>query len=230
MTHASHDLTIHPQPHNVTGGASTPGDITANAGHPLVSGLGVGAMHHTFYDHTPLLVPEPSVLDSAWRGTCAINQMAGNFANAGWLAADHQIRIIESEFDELKEGIASRDEKELRDGIADLLFTVIGLAHRLGLPSIADLAEVVRSNLTKFDPTVEDAIKTHAKYQAIGVDTYRVEKFAPDNTSCFVTYSTHDQVDTAGKKYIANKWLKSYRWEDVDLEPLAADNQLLTSR
>lgn len=184
-------------------------------------------MQHPFWDNTPLSIPEPSVLDKAWHGTCMINQTAGNMANAGWAAADHQIRIIESEFEELKEGIATRDEKELRDGVADLLFTVIGLAHRLSLPSIADLAEVVRSNLTKFDTSEEDALKTCDKYLEIQVSTYYTAKTNPDGTVLFVTYSATDQVDTAGKKYIADKWLKSYRWEDVNLEPLAANNTLL---
>lgn len=186
-------------------------------------------MRHPFWDGEPLRIPEPSVLDKAWHGTCVINETAGNLTNSGWAAADHQIKIIESEFEELKEGIATRDEKELRDGIADLLFTVIGLAHRLALPSIADLAEVVRSNLTKFDTSEEDAIKTRDKYLEIQVVTYYLVKEGPEGTLLFVTYSASDQIDTAGKKYIANKWLKSYKWEDVNLAPLPAGNKLLPS-
>lgn len=196
----------------------------------IIGGPSINAIHgmkDPFLDNTPLQVPKPSQLDAAWQGTCIINETAGNVTNSGWEAADHQIKIIESEFDELKEGIATRDEKELRDGIADLLFTVIGLAHRLALPSIADLAEVVRSNLTKFDTSEEDALKTRDAYVVIGVVTYFLEKKSTDGTVLYVTYSSHDQVDYKGKKYIANKWLKSYKWEDVNLEPLPASNNIL---
>lgn len=149
-----------------------------------------------------------------------LNTLADNPFNSGWSAIDHQIKLIESEFNELKDGIVARDIHEVRDGIQDMLVTVYGLAWRGGFPADVDAAEVVRSNLSKFDPSKEDAILTKNKYLAIGVETFTKTRTLEDGEICVVTFSAVDQVGTDGKKYPKNKWLKSHRFQEPVYTPL----------
>lgn len=217
----------------ITGNVGLNGTLTGDVGVPgLVSPMdqlqSPDAVDNPFEMSGLSMLQQASSLYDSWQGTCEINQLAGNLSNQGWEAAAHQIKIIESEFNELKKGIAEHNLHELRDGIADVLFTVVGLAHRLSLPSIADFAEAVRANWSKFDFTIEDALKTRAKYEAIGVETYYAEKVMSDGkTSRWVTYSAKDQTDHSGRDYIAHKWLKSYQWKDVELELLPLNHTLL---
>jgi NTP pyrophosphatase (non-canonical NTP hydrolase) len=238
----NNELLIKDGPHRLESTAADSGDVTFNVPGDVSMTL-TGTLSTSFsagdvnvpanitsrFDHPvkPPIDPEGSTLHSAWLGTCDINSLAGNIANQGWKAADHQIKIIESEFNELKAGIANRDIHELRDGIADVLFTVVGLAHRLSLPSIEDFMEAVRANLTKFDTSKEDAEKTQAKYEKIGVVTYYSVQHTASGEQRFVTFSAFDQEDIDGRKYIAHKWLKSYKWQDVNLQPLPETHTLL---
>lgn len=151
-----------------------------------------------------------------------INELAGNHRNGGWDAIDAQLKLIQSEFNELKDkGIAARNVKELRDGIADLLVTVYGLAHRAGIDADADFFEVVISNMSKFDPEqpTDDVLKTVAKYAAVGVETVQLmspDPFADpqDDKMLLVTKSSYDQSGSDGKDYPAGKWLKSHNFEE----------------
>ncbi|ELQ8317548.1 hypothetical protein R2571_006448 [Pseudomonas aeruginosa] len=105
-------------------------------------------------------------------GSAQVNQLVGNLYNSGWIAADKQIGIIESEFLETRDdGVAARNVYELRDGVGDMIFTVLGLAHRCGLNAAEDYAKVVASQYSKFDPTEDDALRTKAKYDALGMQT-----------------------------------------------------------
>jgi NTP pyrophosphatase (non-canonical NTP hydrolase) len=239
----NNDLQIKDGPHRLETTAANGDTIVVNApaeGYELTTGANLSTsslnpgdqvvmnnLTSTFEQPVKHIDPEGATLHAAWLGTCEINNLAGNHPNHGWDAADHQIKIIESEFNELKEGIANRDIHELRDGLGDALFTLVGLAHRLSLPSIADFMEVVRSNMTKFDTSKEDAEKTRVKYEKIGVATYYAVRHTDAGEARFVTFSAIDQVDIDGRKYIAHKWLKSYKWQDVELQPLRDTHTLL---
>lgn len=157
---------------------------------------------------------------SNYTDTATINAIAGNDTNGGWDAIDHQLRIIESEFNEMRDGIKARDIGEMRDGIQDLLFTVYGLAWRAGIDADVDFAEVVRSNLTKFDDNEEDALRTQQKYEAIGVHTRCLKVSAENGRVFYVTKSAVDQQGLDGKSYPAGKYLKSVRFEDPQYVPL----------
>lgn len=151
-----------------------------------------------------------------------LNEIAGNGMNGGWPAITHQIKLIESEFNELKDGIEARDIHEVRDGIQDILVTTYGLAWRAGFPADLDAAEVVRSNMSKFDTTIDDARLTTQKYLAIGVKTYqlKVTDEGDDSIVYYITRSAEDQKGTDGKSYPMNKWLKSHRFEEPKYCPL----------
>ncbi|BAW26749.1 hypothetical protein [Pseudomonas putida] len=158
-------------------------------------------------------------------GAAEINQLVGNLWNSGWGAADKQIGIIESEFHETaNDGIAARDVYELRDGVGDLIFTTLGLAHRTGLNAAADYAQVVASQYSKFDPTEEDALKTKAKYDALGMATrYERRQIPGTDDWVYVTFSAKDQIDGEGRKCGAGKWLKSYRFAEPVFDELPAE-------
>jgi hypothetical protein len=199
-------------------------DQVANAGRGLRFDGAIMSQPHAV---TPYAESDVALI-RAYYDTCEINAAAGNHANAGWDAADHQMKIIESEFKELRDlGVRDRNIKELRDGMGDLLFTVVGMAHRLDIDLIADFAEVVRSNLTKFDYTEEDALLTKGKYAKIGIDVVQTTTQLEDGRTRWVTFSARDQVDAQGKDYLGGKWLKSHNYQDVELSPLSDDNRLL---
>ena len=163
-----------------------------------------------------------------FRLTSMINAIAGNNANQGWDAVDHQIKIIESEFNELCDGIKARDVGELRDGIMDLLFTVYGLAHRAGIDADADFLEVVRSNMFKFDANEEDCMLTAEKYSQQGVSTNAfIMRDTEANRVYYITRSAKDQNDHREKFLPAGKWLKSHNFEEPQYEPLPIETQVM---
>jgi hypothetical protein len=150
---------------------------------------------------------------------CRLNEIAGNDTNGGWPAIDRQIKLIESEFNELKDGVDARDVHEVRDGIQDILVTTYGMAWRAGFHADIDAAEVVRSNLSKFDTTEEDAKQTAAKYSAIDVKTTYTPK-SNGRITFYVTHSAEDQTGADGKSYPKGKWLKSHRFQEPKYCPL----------
>lgn len=94
-------------------------------------------------------------------------------------------------------------------------------------PVDEDYAEVCRSNLSKFDETLEDAELTKAKYAALGVETTILEgqRAVEGSTALqtlYVTKSASDQVGTDNAKYRAGKWLKSHKWTESVYRDLSA--------
>lgn len=97
------------------------------------------------------------------------------------------------------------------------------LAKVMGYPADDDFLEVVRSNMTKFDHTVEEAIETEEKYAAIGVKTVMVPvSYVAGGVqfNLIVTKSATNQVGTDGKEYPEAKWLKSIRFQEPIYRPL----------
>lgn len=109
----------------------------------------------------------------------AFNELIGNAAGVATIEQiDRQIQLIESEFVELLKGFDAyklawlnhdkasntTDEAawhdsnsdlsaaliEIRDGIADVLVTTYGLAHRMGIDADKDMLAVSTSNASKF--------------------------------------------------------------------------------
>src|ERR1039457_2880528 len=60
--------------------------------------------------------------------------------------------ILDEETDELSEAVLARDLVGIADALADIAYVVAGTAVTYGLPFDAILAEVHRSNMTKFGP------------------------------------------------------------------------------
>lgn len=153
-----------------------------------------------------------------------VNTLVGNLTNSGWEAADHQIRIIESEFNELKNAIAARDLDEVRDGIVDVVFTANGLAHRMGMNADEDFADMMVSQMTKFDTTEEDAQLTIEKYAQRGLVVEVHDSVNPQTGEAVKVamspieqqYQDRDEVCPKGK------WLKSHKFQEPVFRPLSS--------
>lgn len=144
-----------------------------------------------------------------------INALAGNTLQHNLETAKHQFKIISGEFNEMTDHINEGDLEKLRDDIADVLFTTYGLAARLGFPADEDFREVCRSNMTKFDLTIEDRVRTAAKYLEKGIETYSVSRqLSPSEPVYYITYSAKDQIGLDGKSYPKGKWLKSVNFQE----------------
>lgn len=156
-----------------------------------------------------------------FKHAATVNALVGNETNSGWEAADHQLKIIRSEWEELSEGVETRDLHETRDGIADVLFTVYGLAHRLGLDADGDYDDMMTSQWSKFDTTEDDALLTQQKYVDKGMAVVTVDRFHPETGEILrVTLSSMDQLDDKGRFCPKGKWLKSHRFMEPVFKPL----------
>ncbi len=165
---------------------------------------------------------------SNFRKIALLNVLAGNLRCGGWEALERQLKLIEDELKELREGIANKDIHELRDGIADLLVTTYGLAHIAGVDADEDLHEVVLSNLSKFDSDNTDAAqRTREKYLALGVETTQQQRPDPldPNRRLVVTRSAYTQTGIDQKQYPGGKWLKSADFVEPEFTPLPPDAQ-----
>ena len=164
--------------------------------------------------------PTPKEIANFLTGSARVNQLVGNLENQGWKAGDKQIKIIQSEFNELVAGLADRDLYELRDGIGDLFFTLAGIAHRMGINMVADYVHVVESQYTKFDVSYEEWLKTKAKYDAIGMEVRFEVCTDPGDEETpprdyWVTFSAVEQMDEKGRVCPEGKWLKSYKTKEA---------------
>lgn len=129
---------------------------------------------------------------------CAFNELIGNgFGKADVHAAMRQLELIESEMRELHSAMARYADgtvsvnsgdytpeevfgtggftdaiREIRDGIADVLVTTYGLAHRMGIDADKDMLAVSASNASKFFTGTEgDAAATcKALADSLGIE------------------------------------------------------------
>lgn len=165
--------------------------------------------------------------------TYMTNALVGHVSPTVWSELEEQYRIIDGEYQELREALDNRDPTLLRDAVGDLMYTLIGLIYRANIPAAMDYEQIVRSNLTKFDLSVEEAQLTAEKYRALGITTYcqpvRLTTDARPATLYYVTFVDGTQQGSDGKTYPANKWLKSTRFVDINLPPLSATHPLMVT-
>lgn len=159
---------------------------------------------------------------------CAFNELIGNPFGAANL---HQVRkqfdLIRSEFDELEGAICdlenasehmavakigddlecattNRDAAiiEIRDGIADVLVTTYGLAHRMGIDADKDMLAVSSSNASKFftgtEPEAAEACKALADSLGIQVEARmacETGTATPEHAVCVWAFVSADDSD-----------------------------------
>lgn len=114
------------------------------------------------------------LVGQAYESVKTFNTIAGNIGNQTKLTLKerllNQIKIIQSELDELKAGVETDDPLETLDGVADVVVTAFGALQMVEEVSKAreGLLEVCANNLTKFiqvsDPNAQAIINTSVEY------------------------------------------------------------------
>lgn len=160
-----------------------------------------------------------------FEATKLINEMAGNHLAQTIDEMVAQLGLIKAELlKELEPGVHERNLFEIRDGIADVVFTAFGLASRGGIDAHSDYVHPILSNVCKFDTTIEDAELTKQKYLALEVETIYVEyslTLASGNVvNFYVTKVAGNQAGNDGRHYPEGKWLKSHKWVDCQYDPI----------
>ena len=69
------------------------------------------------------------------------------------------VKLIMEETSELFEAARDNDPVEIFDALLDIIVVCIGAGHSLGLPMQAGWEEVVRSNMSKVDPTTGKVLR-----------------------------------------------------------------------
>lgn len=91
------------------------------------------------------------------------------------------VRLIDEEFnDELQEAIDNRDREEIFDALLDILVVTVGAMHSLGVDPEGGWNEVIRSNMSKIDPTTGKVIKREDG------KVLKPEGFSPPDLSGFI--------------------------------------------
>ncbi len=73
---------------------------------------------------------------------------------------DLRLKLIEEEFNELKEAFQKKNFIEVADALSDILYVVYGAGHAFGINLDKTFEEVHQSNMTKACISEEEAIET----------------------------------------------------------------------
>lgn len=174
---------------------------------------------------------------TAFQKIAFFNQLIGNDNAATTAGLAAQFACVEEEFKELQAGLVhycqgvesinkgdyTAEEvfgvggfqegiRELRDGIADVLVTVYGLAHRAGIDADHDLECVNKSNMSKFLTTENQDAESMEITLRLGIGTLTHET-AP---GIFAVTSERDATGKDGKFYPKGKLLKPSTYKEPD--------------
>lgn len=94
-------------------------------------------------------------------------------------------KLIIGEVSELVAALATKDEVELADAIADTHYVLTGTSLTYDIPEGAVFAEVHRSNMTKH--TAQDAVANHTGDKGKG------ETYSPPNIAAAIEYGRNDK-------------------------------------
>lgn len=141
------------------------------------------------------------------------NELIGNAKSMSSAEALRvQLAMIKEEFEELSEALEIYIQSEgsyltdVRDGIADVLVTTYGLAHRIGIDADADLRAVQDSNMSKFIRGGIDRANREAREIS---DRLTINTIASETQpGLWAITSASDQVGYDGKDYPKGKLLK----------------------
>lgn len=143
------------------------------------------------------------------------NEIAGKDQNFSIEAIRQQFKIIESEFQELSNGVFYNDSEEVLDGCIDVIVTVVGLMQQLQAAGV-DVSEackrIAENNMTKYVKEAEKAQTSVEFYKRKGVDV---------KVSYNQTYQVYMLKDTN------NKLRKPSSFIDVEIKDLIPSEILL---
>lgn len=117
-----------------------------------------------------------------------------------------------------KRNLTQEETKKVRDAYADVRVLLDGAKQMASFPFEEDYKAVLESLITRFDPTMEDAVKTQLKYVAIHV----VTRIHHDVETGMYVNIVKDYVDAEPSQelkdeYPVGKWLKSYKYQEPQL-------------
>jgi len=113
-------------------------------------------MVHQFHEHCKLLTKAQLTRENSggmnsmlYETHAALHRQSMQLQE--WVGHDRGLRahLLTEELAEVVEALMKADEKQLLDGLADLLYVVLGTAAIYDLPLEAAFVEVHRSNMTK---------------------------------------------------------------------------------
>lgn len=114
--------------------------------------------------------------------------------------------------------LTQEETKKVRDAYADVRVLLDGAKQMATFPFEADYKAVLESLITRFDPTMGDAVKTQQKYEAINVAT-RIHH--DTDTGMYVNivkgYLDAEPSQELKEEYPVGKWLKSYKYQEPNL-------------
>lgn len=88
------------------------------------------------------------------------------------------LNLIKEEVQELQEAVDQDDKVEQLDAILDIMVVVTGALHSLGVDAEGAWNEVMRSNMSKVDPTTGKVIKREDG-KILKPDTYSAPELKP---------------------------------------------------
>jgi hypothetical protein len=131
--------------------------------------------------------------------------------------AQEGIDILDIAIKEVR-NLTQEETKKVRDAYADVRVLLDGAKQMATFPWEVDYKAVLESLITRFDPTMEDAVKTQQKYEAINVVT-RIHHDV--ETGMYVNivkgYLDAEPSQELKEEYPVGKWLKSYKYQEPQL-------------
>ena len=117
-----------------------------------------------------------------------------------------------------KRNLTQEETKKVRDAYADVRVLLDGAKQMASFPFEEDYKAVLESLITRFDPTMEDAVKTQQKYEAINVVTHiRHDEETGMYVNIVKDYLDAEPSQELKDEYPVGKWLKSYKYQEPQL-------------
>lgn len=117
-----------------------------------------------------------------------------------------------------KRNLTQEETKKVRDAYADVRVLLDGAKQMASFPFEEDYKAVLESLITRFDPTMDDAVKTQQKYEAINVVTHiRHDEETGMYVNIVKDYLDAEPSQELKDEYPVGKWLKSYKYQEPQL-------------
>lgn len=158
------------------------------------------------------------ILAKDLKAVAMINAFAGNVQATPETFESNMMRqtkIDLLECLELLAGVVTGDMSEIRDALADKRVTLCGFTGVLPVDLEDDFTKTVESLYSRFDSNIADAIKTHQKYEAMGVKTYISESIITGSElTRYANKVLEDCVSIKGETFSKGKFVKSVNYKD----------------
>lgn len=190
-------------------------DFIKNQGFKTIPQIYLNERHIGGYTELKTLTDKESYFMTNFEKVSQLNACIGNevqYVIEDWQKLENQVMLIQSEFNELLDGLVNRDITEIRDAIADVLVTTYGLAYLMNVNADEDMDKVHTSNMSKFCIDMAEVDATRQKYADLGIETDVREA-----DRVFAVVSAKEQLDHKGETMPKGKLLKSVNFFEPKL-------------